>query len=566
MWCGTKLQIIFINQIIMLKFSQFLSILAVIFLMFPSCRKKEVNPGTVELSVDRSEISAKENGGEEIISLKSNCYWDITLADADGKAVTWVNADPTKGQENAEIKVQISVNSKAKERTAYLYVSTPSSEDFTKTITITQEASSNPQAAGYDFPICQTIDIDSPQTRNLANAAISGNSCLFKNGMVLYRSDENKTLALECPAHTQPSAGTDVEKSIWRGIRFEDFAQGESILISVPVKDELYGDLRLMLGARAASFTADGWSYYWSADGESWEKINISKAQTPGSDAVWNDIYFTIPEAKKIVSEGTLYFKLTADGSRSKTYVTISNTICVCPAKAPMSNLPAMDSDKTAYTNGFDDLVDSPAAYMELPIGLMRTATTGYASNFTTFTNPYSVPKEQETIAKAYGCFTRPGYLQVGYYDESLWTRKAIGTYTIKIGERLKQMGVSASDAVLSFKAATMKDFRGYDNLAKITVSDGTTSKTFDKGEDRQWKEYSFEFKNLCQTSEITITCPKLSDEEIAALGRGEFGANLVDYRFFIDDLKVELTTIHSRGAEARGGNENYDNGNKYNW
>ena len=550
----------------MLKISHFLSALAILAVTVTSCKVKETNPGEPQLAVDRTEIAAKEDGGIEVLRITSNCYWDITVADADGKAVTWVGTNVSQGQENAEIAVSISLNPKAKERIAYLKVSTPSSEQLTQTLTIKQEPSTNPQAAGYDFPICQTIDIDSPQTRNLANAAIAGNECIFKNGMVLSRSDDKKTLALECPAHTQPSAGTDVEKSIWRGIRFEDFTQGESILISVPVKDALYGDLRLMLGARAASFTADGWSYYWSSDGESWEKINIAKAKTPGSDAVWNVIYFSIPEAKKIASEGTLYFKITADGSRSKTYVTISNTIHVGPAAAPLSTLPAMDGDKTAYTNGFDDLVDSPAAYMEDNIGLMRTATTGYASNFTTFTNPYSVPKEQEGIAKAYACFARPGYLQLGYYDESLWTRKAIGTYTIKIGERLKQMGVSSTDAVLSFKAATMKDFRGYDNVAKITVSDGTDSFVLEKGEERKWKEYSVEFKNLSQTSEITITCPKLTDAEIADLGRGEFGANLVDYRFFIDDLKVMLTEIHSRGSEADGGNENFGDGEKYNW
>ena len=347
-----------------------------------------------------------------------------------------------------------------------------------------------------------------------------------------------------------------------------DFVPGESILISCPVKEAVSGDLRLMLGARAASFTAAGWFYYWSADGESWNKINIANAVTPGSDAVWNIIYFTIPEAEAIPAGGTLLFKLTADPdkTRSKDYVSISNTICVCPAKAPLSTVPAMDGDKIAFSTGFDDLVESKAPDVRYPLGWLRSASTSYASSMTAFNNQYVVPADLSAFAVASGCYEKAGCLQVGYYDESLWTRMCCGKYTIKIGERLKQMGVASTDAKLTLQVCNMKDFRGYDNLAKVTLASGDESVVLEGLQDGVFAEFSKEFHNLTQDSVIEIFTPRLTADELAALGRGEKANYLQDYRFFIDDVVVELTTIHSQGSQTQNDNEDFSAGGNYNW
>ena len=83
---------------------------------------------------------------------------------------------------------------------------------------------------------------------------------------------------------------------------------------------------------------------------------------------------------------------------------------------------------------------------------------------------------------------------------------------------------------------------------------------------DGGFAEYSTEFHNLTQESVITIFAPQLTDEEKETLGRGEKVNNLLDYRFFIDDVVVELTTIHEKGSDTNNGNEGFNNGGNYNW
>lgn len=536
-------------------------------LALASCTEKGIQDKPL-LQVDKEQIAAPGAGVESAFAITSNCYWNISATDPSGKAVAWVTLGMDAGQGDMEVSVTVAANVKTEPRTAIVQISTPSSAELTKTITITQEPGEQGSAEGYSFPVIQTIDIDAPVTHKLINASIAGNECIFKDGMVLSRSNPDGSLVFTCPSHTQPSAGDEADRSIHRSIQMDDFVPGESILISCPVKESLSGDLRLMLGARAASFTAAGWFYYWSADGESWNKINIENAVTPGSDAVWNIIYFTISEAEAIPAGGTIWFKLTADPDkvRSKTYVSISNTICICPAKAPLSTVPAMNGDKIAFSTGFDDLADSKAPDVRYPLGLLRSATNSYASNMTSFNSQYVVPAELSAFAAASGCYEKAGCLQVGFYDESVWTRMCCGKYTIKIGERLKQMGVASTDAKITLKVCNMKDFRGFDNLAKVTLASGDENYVLEGLQDGIFTEYSKEFHNLTQDSVIEIYTPKLTDDELAALGRGENAKYLQDYRFFIDDVVVELTTIHEQGSETQNDNEDFSAGGNYNW
>jgi hypothetical protein len=111
-----------------------------------------------------------------------------------------------------------------------------------------------------------------------------------------------------------------------------------------------------------------------------------------------------------------------------------------------------------------------------------------------------------------------------------------------------------------------MNHFRGYDNLAKVTLAAGEESYVLEGLQDGVFAEFSKEFHNLTQESVITITTPRLSDEELAALGRGTNVKYLQDYRFFIDDLVVELTTIHEKGTNTQNGNEDFTDGGNYNW
>lgn len=535
--------------------------------MFLGCQETESDPDSKpELSVDGTGFTISADGGSVSVEITSNCYWDVTVEDPDGKPVGWIATNISKGSGSSLLEATASANIKTEQRVALIKVESPADGVEACLIKVTQEAGEAVVASGYSFPICQTIDIDDPESRKLVNAVISGNECQFKDGMVLSCTGSEATTSLECPSHTQPSGGTDADRSIHRSIRFDNFAKGESILIRIPVKDALSGNLRLMMGARAASFTKAGWSYYWSADGERWNRVDTENATTPGSDAVWNNIPFTIQPGEAIPAGGTLHFKMTADADRSKTYVCISNAICVFPAEAEKSLLLQMDDNKMAFTNGFDDLVTSGASYPELlPLNLMASATSGYASSYKSFNDQYLPDGAYETISSATGCYERPGFLQVGYYDESLWTRQCIGTYSILIGERLKQMGVSSADARFTLKVGLYKDARGFDPLAKVTVTVDGTSYPLDF-QIGAMKECTVEIKNITQSSVISVSTPKLTEDELTALGRGDNASYLQDYRFYIDDLKVELTEIHSKGASGNGGNEDFGNGGSYKW
>ncbi len=126
-------------------------------------------------------------------------------------------------------------------------------------------------------------------------------------------------------------------------------------------------------------------------------------------------------------------------------------------------------------------------------------------------------------------------------------------------------MGVSSADARLSLKVGLYKDARGYDPLAKVTVTVGEDTFPLETTIGTM-KECTIDIKNLTQASVIAISTPKLTEEELAASGRGENAANLQDYRFYIDDIKLELTEVHSRGASGNGGNEDFNNGGSYKW
>jgi len=409
------------------------------------------------------------------------------------------------------------------------------------------EKNQNPDSfKGYSFPICQTFEIDNPNDRNLANATINGNVCTFNGGMEIkwLRTKENKskdTLVWQCPGHTQPSSGTDADKSIHRNLKFNGFAQYDTILISAPVKEALSGDLRLMLGSRGASFTSENyWEYYWSNDGNNWNKIPEKAAISPGSDAFWSVLYFTIPGDKRIPEKGTLYFKFIATTERTKEFLAIANSICICNAKAQSSNLPEMDDTKIVFSHGFDDLIESPAAYAELPLGFMCSSTTGYASNYTSFNKQYEPTGKYNDILVTRGCYERPGYLQLGFYDESLWTRQCCGSYEINIGKRLKDMDISSASVKVSFTAAKFKDCRGYDAVSNVYLkcNDDSINVNVAIG---KFSSYEATFAEVNQDSKCLISSHKLSDSEIDDLNRGTNAKNLIDNRFYIDDVLVEI-------------------------
>lgn len=219
--------------------------------MLLGCQESDSPDSKPELSVDGTEYTMPAEGGSVSVKISSNCYWDVTAEDPDGKPVGWITTNLTKGRGSDVLEITAGANIKTERRVALVKVETPAEGVKGCEITVTQAAGEVALTSGYSFPICQTIDIDNPESRTLANAVITGNECQFKDGMILSCTGAEASTSLECPSHIQPTGGTDADRAIHRSIRFDNFAKGESILISVPVKDALSGDLRLMMGARA---------------------------------------------------------------------------------------------------------------------------------------------------------------------------------------------------------------------------------------------------------------------------------------------------------------------------
>ena len=88
------------------------------------------DPNAPALTVNKEQINVPAGGAEESFSITSNCYWNIAVTDADGKAVAWASLSATSGQGNKEIKVTVNKNTKTEQRTAVVTITVPSSSVF----------------------------------------------------------------------------------------------------------------------------------------------------------------------------------------------------------------------------------------------------------------------------------------------------------------------------------------------------------------------------------------------------------------------------------------------------
>ena len=110
----------------------------------------EKSPGKNDipgLTVDTEQILVSAEGCEGSFTISSNCYWDVSVTNVEGKAVTWITLDTSSGQETQEIAYTVNPNLKAEEREAVIQVTTPSSSQLATTIPVRQEAG---EGSGYD--------------------------------------------------------------------------------------------------------------------------------------------------------------------------------------------------------------------------------------------------------------------------------------------------------------------------------------------------------------------------------------------------------------------------------
>lgn len=522
--------------------------LSLMSLVAVSCDKSDNAGDKATLSASPTENSVAAEGGDFLVAVTSNSYWDITVTDANGLAATWLTPSVTSGQGDANLTVTAAANSETTERTAYVNVTT-ASQEITVAISVTQAGSVKPVPTGYSFPICEMYQID--ENHNLSNAVISGNTCTFTDGLTISRSGDNSGMTFSCPAHTSPKDNPWFQ----RAITTNNWVAGDYWLITIPVKADLSGDLRLYFGSRKDGITTAGaWKFEWSNDGNTWTAFT-GEIDAAGSDAMWKSIDFSIPQSSKVPAGGSLYVKFTSLAAITTTPY-FSHGICITKSSAEKSSLEAMNATDVVYSNGFDDVLSANATYIELPIGFMRSWTTGYSASGYLIPDAYS---KYETVTN---CFGRPGYIQVGYADESLFSRDKSGSFTVLVGERLKEMGYTKADLTLTFKGASITDAYGNNSHANLTIAaDGTSGATVtdgeigDKLEPCTFKTFTVSIKNATQATILTF-----GTSEIATLE-----AYQKDYRFFLDDILIKVSgNAEKNGNQGNGGVGDYGQGNDW--
>lgn len=477
------------------------------------------------VGIQQESLTASGEGEDLTLNVNSNAYWRLNFTDPEtGESIRWVTASETSGMGNTAVTLKVARNRSTSGRTTYVNVITES-ESSTASVLLSQGAGTIGGGDGYDFPIYQTFSIDAALA--LDNAFIEGSVCYFDNGMILRRTGTPTVMEFSTKTHTNPTTNWYFQ----RGVVIGEWETGDALQLEIPVKEELSGDLRYSYGSRRDGTQSAGhaWAFEWSADGENWTLFD-GTSSGGASDATWKVIDFTIPAAKKIPAGGKLWIRhRCTDGSKASTSATnktvaYQSAFCITKAKAEPTAVPDMNDETVVFSTGFDDLIDTKAAYIDIPLDFMSSWNDG----------AYALPQAQIGIVGVTSCWSRPGFLQVGRGDEALITRYTQGAYTIKLASRFETMRVLKSDLKLTFLATAMIDAYGKPTDPGVVVkADAASGATVEGGTlegvaNNEFKPFTVYVRNATPDTEITITS-------------ADMASSTDDVRFFLDDIVLEI-------------------------
>ena len=512
-------------------------------LSFSSCNNEMKQTDDFEHYIDVISESVFDVDYKEnilYVEIDANCSWNISKTDADGNAISWLKTNVASGKGPMAFKIKASKNKTEKARSGIVNIY---SDQITAYIDVNQAANPDPDAEpeqfkGYTMPVYEMfesslgLDVTSGNAVEMdcafTNASVDGNVITFNDGLVIEKTGSTPAdFKMLCPSHKQPDAYAGFQLGI-----AASFGAGESWIYKIPVTYALSGDLRFTYGSRKEGISSAE-PYQWSSDeGLTWNSIDRMEAVK--SDGAFKSIWFTIPDSKKVPSEGSLWIKVAQTAEK----VYIQNGIALEKASAGLSQLPSQNNETVVIAEGFDSTVDANASYLTVP-GFMKSATTGYTAAGND-TDPYVSANPAISVNH---CFARPGFLQVGYSDEALKARCGWnGAVTLNVGARLQEMGITGKVALkVSFNAAAMTNAFGRQSDAAIVLKNGDV-------EVASVGSLQADVFNLCkltvpeadQSTMLTITskpCSKQGD------GTAATSYEAADYRFFIDDLLVEVST-----------------------
>jgi hypothetical protein len=485
-----------------------------LFLGIATSCSSDSNVDTVgRISTSVQELSAAGSGEDVVLDVFSNAYWRIEFTDADtGSTVRWITCSVSQGQGDSKVVLSVGRNRTGAIRRANIHLITEAENDEVNVL-LTQDLPDNTDVEGYTFPIFETFEIAGDLS--FANGYISGNDIIFDDGMVISRTGEAADLTYSCPCHLSYNYQAGVAASNW--------ADGDAWIATIPVKESLSGDLRILLATRRDGLSASSWDFYWSSDAQNWNSFESPlQLNTTAADAVFKAIDFTIPADKAIPAGGKLYLKwspkqVSSIGNSTAPSALFQTGIYIVGQSCEKSTLPAVDTDKVVFANGFDDLNEDPSAPVEMPEGFFRAGFRG---------NTYTVPGEQKNIVSVLRAYKRPGCLQLSNASSS-----AKGTYAVKLS-RLTDMNIAKTDLKVSFRAAGYMGATGTiaGSDIRLLVDETSGAKVDNEGkagetEPNVFKQYTLYVRDA--TPETTIT---ISNENSAA-----------DLRYFLDDVLVEV-------------------------
>ncbi|MGN1234145.1 MAG: BACON domain-containing protein [Candidatus Cryptobacteroides sp.] len=525
--------------------------------------KEEINEAVdPEITVDPVKIETGYAGEVCDVDVTANTGWVIERTDSEGNDITWVKVDRLNGKGSCAMQVKILENTGTEERTAVLKFIAGDEGEATAYIDIRQGVNPNPDqepdpgqdpdpdpvpGEGYDFPMVQRfttgldVAVEGGSVKKytvdelpIVDATVSGSKIVFKKGLVIEASAGNYTVAR--PAHTNPTQNAGFQE----GFCLEGFETG-TITYTIPLKESLSGKLRFFKGQRRE--TSD--SYSWSSDGGA--TFNEVGAATGGaSDAFWKYLDFEIPASAAVPAGGSLIIKENVTYNASNTYggIMMECGVSLQTSEGEKSTVPAMTEAGVAFSEGFDNIISAPAAQI-LDYGFMKSWTSGK------YTAPsYVADKVADipSVVTAEKCWSRPGFLQIGFADEAMaYATKEYylpGSYSINIGERLKEMGLSKADLTVTFRAAGLTTAFGESGNAEPVLT-STTGTVSDGGAvalvPDQWEDYSFTVSGADQTAVLTIA----SNSTTAGALAGK-----PDNRFFIDDIVVRAVAATAKPLE----------------
>lgn len=464
-----------------------------------SCTKDPDVDTDCAVQVDRNAFFPEKSGAIYDINVKANCQWTVTIP-ADMKR--WIKATPSDGAGNGVVTIEIAANNTTEVRKAEVLIGSLN-ERSQQALFFTQKAGEGggDSGEGVEMPVCAVFFNQSNDVASMgaANGTIVDDSFIFQDGITILR--EGGASGMEYAWQTKYYEVVLNTKG-WD-------AQGAAWLISIPMAEELSGDLKLMFGARTSGAAPTKWTLEWSSDNQTWITPDTGEYAVSTSDR-FKTLWFSIPDNKKVPEGGTLYMRLkptdltgvTADG-----IVRFDSGLVLMKAQVPTTQFPT--GEKVLYTWGFDDATDG-IDYI-LPVWYMKSA---FGSNYSTMT-------AENGIATA-------GTVRMCHGAVILGTAAAAASVTIPA---LTKLGDYTADLKVTCKAVSYLAATGESDAktACITIAEGPgeiDGATNGKGYMTNLNNETFESQTFYVRGATKATKIKFTNDK---------------GRYLLDDITVEI-------------------------